>query len=703
MAKHLSLYLLSFSIMIIAWLPIVMLGIDYETLPATIPREEMVIFHMHYQMMAPDLMNPFVPRNSYRWHHCVGASACLIAVNFENGTIDGYVAERWEFSPDYKTLTFYLRRNVKWSDGHPFTSQDVAFTLNMRITNDVVLQATWARLIERVETPDEYTVVIRLKQPYPRIIYTFDESPIVPKHIWEEEDPATFKWSRPESVGPYILVRSTETEQIFKRIEGKWWGEDIFGPALPKYVMFRYVPPELLVAEMAKDGLDIAMVPTISDVKLLRNINPYWRCWEKLGSTEIIVGKFHTVTKMQLNLAKYPWNITEVRRAISLAIDRVAIHNMVGEGMESIAEPNPIGVVPLYQYHLKNYVRYVEEAGLIDKYKPLKYDPEEAQRILESLGFRKGSDGIYVTPNGVRLSMEIMGREVGPTLEREMVADMSRAIGIDATTRLYATEIYNQKRQTGDYDAVLENLGAWTDPFFTFEQWHSSYYKPIGEKAVSNYMRYINTELDAIIDELQTLPYDLSTPRAKELYLKAQEIYYKDVLEIPIIEVSQYGMNNERYWTGWPDAENRYASFDVNDFLCCFKVFKLKPRAVPIYTYVTVYAIDQIPAFTGVDGKTYGPYDKGAAMYIPKEDAERLISEGLASYSPLTPGLEVLTSLVTTISQKVDTLASTIDNVNASITALLLRIEMYALVSSAISVISMILIIAIVLILKKPK
>ena len=708
-------------ILVASVIPASVLAIDYELLPATLPREETVIFWMHYQMVAPDLMNPFLPRNSYRWHGCVGAAAVLIMVNFENGTIDGYCAKSFEYDSNFTTLTFHLRQGVTWSDGHPFTAEDVAFTLNMLRTNEAILDPYFAEHITEVETPDNYTVIIHFNQPMPRFIYEFDELPMVPKHVWENEDPATFKWSRPESVGPYVLVRSTETEQIFKRIEGKWWGEDIFGPALPKYVMFRYVPNELLVAELAKDGLDIAMLSTISDVKLLKSLNPYFRCWEKLGSDEIITGKFHTVTKMQLNMAKYPWSLPEVRRAISLAINRTLIHNVVGEGLPGIAEPNPIGVVPLYPYHIEHYVNYVEEAGLIDEYEPLKCDPEEAQQILESLGFTKGPDGIYVTPNGTRLTMEIIGRETGPTIEREMVAEMLRSIGIDATARTYSTQIYNEKRKMGDFDAIFENLGSWLDPYYTFEQWHSKYYKPIGERAVRNYMRYKNPEFDEIIDELTSLPYDLTNPQSREAYLRAQEIYYSDVLEIPIIEVSQYAVYNEHYWTGWPDAENRYAGFDVNDYLCALKVFRLQPAQAPpapTYNYVIVYAVESVPAFTGVDGKSYGPFEKGEAMYVPKEDAERLVSEGLASYSPPVVGLEELSSTVSSLIGEVTSLIGEVGEIKNTMTetqtaltdmitdmeTALAEMRTYVMVSSAMSVIAVVLaIVVIALVLRIPK
>ncbi|MBN9264313.1 MAG: hypothetical protein J0I75_07025, partial [Hyphomicrobium sp.] len=95
-----------------------------------------------------------------------------------------YLAERWEISTDALAVTLHLRKNAIFHDGHPITSEDVAFSI-LTIRDNHPFN-TMLRPVEGVDTPDPHTAVIRLKHPHPAILYAMGPPlmPILPKHIY---------------------------------------------------------------------------------------------------------------------------------------------------------------------------------------------------------------------------------------------------------------------------------------------------------------------------------------------------------------------------------------------------------------------------------------------------------------------------------------------------------------------------------------
>ncbi|MBI4278649.1 MAG: hypothetical protein HY660_09350, partial [Armatimonadetes bacterium] len=132
----------------------------------------------------------------------------------------GQLAERWEISPDGKTYTFYLRRNVKWHDGHPFTADDVVFTAETALDRKNASPSRRSYLIRgepvKVEKIDAYTV--RFHLPQPSFLFLFNMAGwnlIVPKHLLQGKDLQTAEFnSRPIGTGPFKFVEFRERQYI---------------------------------------------------------------------------------------------------------------------------------------------------------------------------------------------------------------------------------------------------------------------------------------------------------------------------------------------------------------------------------------------------------------------------------------------------------------------------------------------------------
>src|SRR5262249_31031860 len=135
------------------------------------------------------------------------------------------IASSWEISKDGKVYTFHLRPNLKWSDGHPFSSEDVAFTLKAFAQYNTYLVKVQPN-IERIETPDANTFVVYLKEPQSSALEGFDKEvfPLMPKHIYDGTDIPTNPANRaPVGMGPYRFVKWEEGRGVtFERNEYYW-------------------------------------------------------------------------------------------------------------------------------------------------------------------------------------------------------------------------------------------------------------------------------------------------------------------------------------------------------------------------------------------------------------------------------------------------------------------------------------------------
>ena len=159
----------------------------------------------------------------------------LFYFGHHDGEVRPWLASDWEYNDAYDEITITLREDAYWSDGTPFTSEDVRFTWQDMII-DNPSSAFHFRLkgaVESVEAPDDYTVKLNLTRPDQRIFFILfqenseEQLPVLPKHIWEGKDPETFEnvdiaqgW--PVGTGAFKMVKAAPEALIFDR-DDNWW------------------------------------------------------------------------------------------------------------------------------------------------------------------------------------------------------------------------------------------------------------------------------------------------------------------------------------------------------------------------------------------------------------------------------------------------------------------------------------------------
>lgn len=151
--------------------------------------------------------NPLFAGAGARWPTRAGVYECLEIFSPAVGQWTPWLATGHAWSEDRRTLRFTLRPGVRWSDGRPFTADDVAFTFQL-LEQHAALDAggVW-RFVEDVRAEDAHTVAFQFSRVYIPGFAELAQQPIVPRHVWEKvADPVTFTNPQPVATGPFTEV-----------------------------------------------------------------------------------------------------------------------------------------------------------------------------------------------------------------------------------------------------------------------------------------------------------------------------------------------------------------------------------------------------------------------------------------------------------------------------------------------------------------
>ena len=181
-----------------------------------------------------ELWNPFAPDANHQNGPGLFHEPLYFYSGFANKEIP-WLAESYEYAPDFKTLTIKTRSGVTWSDGQPFSARDVAFTINESAKQGTKIKfgADVATFVQEASARDDNTVLVNFKVPAPKfmyqMMYKFDNGLyMVPQHIYSQSS----DWSKftnfdianglPVTTGPWKLVASSADQKIIDRRDD-WW------------------------------------------------------------------------------------------------------------------------------------------------------------------------------------------------------------------------------------------------------------------------------------------------------------------------------------------------------------------------------------------------------------------------------------------------------------------------------------------------
>ncbi len=395
------------------------------------------------------------------------------------------LARSYEWSEDHHALTFHLREDAVWSDGVPITAEDVRWTWQAQVSPQVAW--SYAHLkdaITDVEVVDPHTVRYLFKDVYPYQLVDAIEGKILPRHVWSQipfsEWQEKADWFRDHLVtsGPFRLAAWRPGEELVLVRNERY-----FDPALPRLdrVIFRIAPDAATHVEQLLAGAldfacgltpgDAARIATDKDLRLVAFDNRQYDyiCW---------------------NTLRAPFDDPEIRRALTLAIDRQALVDTLFKGYARVASsPIPSNV-------------WAHDPAL----QPLPYDPAEARRIFEREGFAdRNGDGI-LERDGRPFAFELTTNSSNRirTAALVMIQEQLRKVGVAATPRTIEIQALTEANLAHNFDATVSGWAVDTTldlkPYFHSTESAGGY----------NFGSYKNAEVDRLLDAARRAP----TPEA---------------------------------------------------------------------------------------------------------------------------------------------------------------------------------------------
>ncbi|MBL8702047.1 MAG: ABC transporter substrate-binding protein [Alphaproteobacteria bacterium] len=292
------------------------------------------------------------------------------------------LAESWTRAEDGKTWTFKLRPGVTWHDGQPFTSEDVKFSIESIIRPYHSRGRALFGDVESIETPDATTVVFRMKAPVPYFLKAFQptEAPMMPRHRFAGVDLAQAAAVRqaevltksPVGTGPFRLKEWQRGSHIILERNPTYWRE---GRPYLDQVILRVLPDGAARAiAMEKGEVDLAPQSALPEAEIQR--------LSKLPALEASMAGAEALGPnmwLELNLREAPLNDLRVRQAMSMALDRQRIIDVIWYGYGKPGIGPIVSADPTYfNKALKPYV----------------YDPRRANALLDEAGYKRGADGV---------------------------------------------------------------------------------------------------------------------------------------------------------------------------------------------------------------------------------------------------------------------------------------------------------------------
>lgn len=519
-------------------------------------------------------------------------------------------AEKPIYNKDFTGMTVKLRKGIYWSDGVEFTADDLMYTVNThKNTKGMTYTGQFTANVDTMEKPDDYTVVFKLLKQNSRFHAYFTvrwgACFLMPKHIFEKEaDPLAFKFNPPVGLGAYTLKDFDPQGDwyLWQRRED-WQRTSVakFGMPGPKYAMYINPGPsdKKVIAQTSKQ-LDVIHDIAPEGMITLAKTNPNSKGWFKSFPW---AHPDPTLPAVILNHSKPPYEMKEVRWALTLAIDivRVAMASYRGAATISGLHVPPTGLYPKYYFDpleqwLKDFTLDVDgtpykpwdstapqriadearktlgdlvptDAAEIRKAIGMgwwKYDVAAAEKLLLAKGFKRDSNKMWLLPDGTPWKINLVCEgDTRPVMNRAaaQVAELWKEFGIEAFADVRDAATRARVPMVGDFDAVfnwaIETWGGHPDLFYFLETWHSKYFRPVGENSVGkNWMRWKNPELDKIIDGIVQVDFD--DPKALDLGRDFVKLAVQEQPTIPIMSYNVFTVMDQTYWTGFPDSEHPY-------------------------------------------------------------------------------------------------------------------------------------------------
>lgn len=418
-----------------------------------------------------------------------------------------------------RAYRFKLRENVKWHDGRPFTSDDVAFTFDYIQKHPPVNAYVEEGDIEKVEILGPHEIKITISDPSAPMLSYLGRVRILPRHIWENvERPNEFTGEKAViGTGPYVLTGYSKEHGTYRF--NAW--EDFWGPR-QKVKVIEFIPASDEILALQKREVDLAYI-TPDVLEGFRK-----QGWQVAESPAFWGYRF------VMNMVENPF-LADVRfrRALAHAVDLDELVKKIARGA---ARPGNPGVLsPDHLMYNPDVTTY-------------RHDPAKADKLLTEAGYgNRNEKGLRLGPDGKALSIEILACDQSARLAELLRQQLSR-VGLDVSVRVIDRKSRDSAVVKGKFQTAVIGHGGWgRDADYLRERFGDSSKGGLAFSA-STAAGYENKQLVELLEK-QRVEYD--TEKRKAFIFEAQKILADDVPEIPIFYTIRYSCFDGKKYDGW--------------------------------------------------------------------------------------------------------------------------------------------------------
>ena len=546
------------------------------TAPSQLPRNQ-TLYVGGFQWQPPVNFN--ILNNNPDWPSQGGFMEiyeALFAYNQLSGNLDPLLAKELK-TPDAGTMSITLQDGTMWHDGQALTSADVVYTYELAKSQSDVNYSTLFNYITSITATGDRSLEIKLNQSAlnPGIVKNYLTTiRILPKHIWQAKE-ASGKLSSvvdtaPVGSGPYKLMDFSPQRIALQRNDSYWGKTAMGGLPAPKYI----------VHPIVKSNDDGNLAFQNGQIDVMQQFTPQiWKMWQDAKAP---VGTWFdqepyyvagSIPMLIINTQKKGLDNPLVRRALAYSINYPLIAQTA---MSKYSVPaNSSLIIPGGGENQFYNADQVKANGW-------SYDPAKAKDILENqLKAKKGSDGVYVLPDGTRLGPWQARTPLGWTdwqTAINIVVQNGKTAGFDLSEDYPEAGVVTNKIQSGDFDLNLWYIAGQSPatPWQRFRDMLDNRGVPAnGTNAFWDYNRFSEPEALPLLDKAAAA----NPSEAKQYYDKLDALFMKGIPGIPLMyRPNEFYEFNTSVWTGFPTSKDPSVGTPQFQQAGIFWLYKIKAK-----------------------------------------------------------------------------------------------------------------------------
>jgi len=518
-------------------------------------------------------------------------------------------------NPEHTKFRVKLRQGVYWSDGVEFTADDVVYTLDtaFKYKDKLTFVSTYVNYVKSWKQVDKYTVDIETINPaydFQTVMGVYSWGSLfvpVPKHIFEKAaDVTTFKNPNPVTLGPYT-VKAYDPNGFWQlwQLRDDWqrsgWGN--LGKPGPKYVLYKdFGAEETRTLAFVQNQYDEDTFMSPDSIQAAQAKNPAIQTFSpKMPFNDMNDACSYGV---YINQQKAPFDKPEVRWALALSLDLQTVGITAVNGQFKAAAL-PISDTPITNPSFyKPLLPFLKELKLADGYQPFndkfaddlvnklkdqgvdaaslptgddvakgygegwwKFDPAEAEKLLGSVGIKKGGDGFYTLPDGSPWTIElVIPSDWNKVMQRVgfSIADSWKKAGFNVTARQADNGEFNTVQNTNSKFSIMVNWSntcVYNANFLnSWRTFNKDNVKDVNsnDPLNGNYLRETDPAVFALVADATKR--ETTSPEFLADGQKIATALVTGMAEINLMNIPTTIPTNSYYWTNYPKADNFYAA-----------------------------------------------------------------------------------------------------------------------------------------------